>query len=210
MKVALIWENDDNLIRTCRVLRGEDGRGVLLDTLDIAPEQQPLQPWTQAARLEIRNARGAVLASQSIIVLNPEDPDTEEVKLYWVVGQSLRTETRRIPKTDAIEKAALDELLWGPAPQNTAGFTTALPSSEEVLGFAGRTAGWGPRVTLSELRVADGTAQADFSQELRAYGGGSQRASLIHAQITRTLSRFPHIRDAQITIAGERDTMLEP
>jgi hypothetical protein len=86
VSVALIWESGDNLIRTCRVLQGEDGRGVLVDNLDIAPEQQALHPWTQAARLEIRDARGAILARQSITMLNPEDPDTQEIKLYWVVG----------------------------------------------------------------------------------------------------------------------------
>jgi spore germination protein GerM len=58
--------------------------------------------------------------------------------------------------------------------------------------------------------LVDGIALADFSKELRAYGGGSLRASLIHGQITRTLLQFPHIRDVTITIEGQRDETLEP
>ena len=89
-------------------------------------------------------------------------------------------------------------------------FTTALPTPEQVLAFPGRTADWGPRVTLRSLTLADGIAVADFSKELAAYGGESRRASLIHAQITRTLLEFPAVRDVQITIDGQRDRLLEP
>ena len=89
-------------------------------------------------------------------------------------------------------------------------FTTALPTPEQVLAFPRRTADWGPRVTLRSLTLADGIAVADFSKELAAYGGESQRASLIHAQITRTLLEFPAVRDVQITIDGQRDQLLEP
>jgi spore germination protein GerM len=53
-------------------------------------------------------------------------------------------------------------------------------------------------------------AQVDFSPELQAYGDDSLRASLIHAQITRTLLQFPQVRDVRITIEGESDTLLEP
>jgi hypothetical protein len=51
---------------------------------------------------------------------------------------------------------------------------------------------------------------ADFSPELRAYGGGSLRGSLIHGQITRTLLQFSAIQDTRITIAGEPERLLEP
>src|SRR4029079_6591299 len=122
----------------------------------------------------------------------------------------LQTELRRIPKTSALEKAALDELLWGPGAYSTPGSTTALPTPQQVLAFAGRTADWEPRVTLRSLRVVEGIALADFSKELRAYGGGAVRASQIHAQVTRTLLQFPQVRDVQITIDGERDSVLEP
>jgi hypothetical protein len=210
LTLTVRWKNGDYMIRTAKILRGEDGRGVVVTSLDVPASQQPLHPWTQPAQLEISDVRGVVLARQAITVLHPDDPDTREIKLYWVVNERLRQELRRIPKPASLGPAVLEELLWGPPPHNSAGFTTALPSADEVLAFPGRTAAWGPRVTLRSLTVVDGIAQADFSAELRAYGTEPLRASLIHAQITRTLLQLPQLRDAQITIAGERDAVLEP
>jgi sporulation and spore germination protein len=210
LTATLRWADGTRLIRTSAVLQGEDSRGVLLDCLDLPPDYQPRQPWTQSAQLEISDGRGAILARQSIILLHLDDPDTREVKLYWVVDAHLKAEVRRIPKTSALDRAAVEELLWGPGVYNAAGFTTMLPTPEQVLAFPGRTADWGPRVVLRSLRLVDGIAIADFSKELRAYGGGSLRASLIHGQITRTLLQFPQVRDVRITIEGERDQALEP
>jgi hypothetical protein len=207
---VLRWENGAELKHTNTLVRGEDGRGLLISSLDLVPEQQSLQPWTQAARLEIRDARGAVLARQALRVLHRDDPDTRAVWLYWQVGDSLKGELRRVPKAAALGTAALDELLWGPAPRNAEGFKSAIPSPAEVLAFGGRTGAWGPRVVLRSATLVDGVVRADFSRELAAYGGNSLRASLIHAQITRTLSQFEDVRDVRITIEGQRDPALEP
>jgi len=210
MTAVLRWDNDQQMTRTFPVFRGEDGRGLLIGSFDIVPGQQPNQPWTQGAHLEIRNAYGAVLAQQAIRVLHHDDPDSREIDLYWLSGERLQSERRRVPRTAINGAGVLNELLWGPPPHNSAGFTTALPSPVEVLSFAGRTAEWGPRVTLRRAALVDGVAQVDFSPELQAYGDDSLRASLIHAQITRTLLQFPQVRDVRITIEGESDTLLEP
>src|SRR6185503_19527001 len=106
--------------------------------------------------------------------------------------------------------AALNELLWGPAPPNLAGFTTAIPSPEQVLGYPGREPGWGPRVTLRSLTIVDGVATADFSREMKAYGGGSVRVMLIRQQISRTLLQFPTVREVRIAIEGQTEAVLEP
>ena len=79
-----------------------------------------------------------------------------------------------------------------------------------MLSYAGREASWGPRVTLRGLTIADGIATADFSRELRAYGGGSLRVSLIRQQITRTLLQFPSVREVRIAIEGRTEGVLEP
>jgi hypothetical protein len=208
--ITVRWEDSTKLVRQSVVVQGEDGRGVLIGCVDVSPEAQSRHPWSQAAQLIIRDEHGTILAQQAVTVLHPDDPDTREVKLSWVVGTHLATERRRIPKTNALDTAAINELLWGPGMYSSVGFTTALPTPAQVLAFPGRTAAWGPRVTLRSLRVVDGIARADFSKELRAYGGGSLRASLIHGQITRTLLQFPQVRDVRITVEGERDPLLEP
>ncbi|CAA9291968.1 MAG: hypothetical protein AVDCRST_MAG26-4161 [uncultured Chloroflexia bacterium] len=56
----------------------------------------------------------------------------------------------------------------------------------------------------------NGVATADFSQELRAYGGGAARAQLIRAQITRTLLQFPSVREVRIVVEGQSDGVLQP
>jgi hypothetical protein len=184
---------------------------VLIASLVLPLEYQSQHPWTQPAQLDISDSGGAVLATQTISVLHPDDPDTQEVSLYWIEDAHLSIEKRRIPQTSTPEAAALEALLWGPAQQNAEGaWLTALPTPQQVLGFSGRTGDWGPRVTLRSLRQRDGLAIVDLSEELRAYGGDAQRASQIHAQITRTLLQFESIRDVQITIAGQRDLALEP
>jgi hypothetical protein len=210
LSVTLAWENGAKLVRQSTVRHGEDGRGVLIDSFDIPMAQRSQQPWTQAARVEISNTRG-VLAQQSVTVLHPDDPDTRAIDLYWVVGERIKAQTRRVPRMPQVEMAALEAMLWGPGENDAADSTTALPSPSEILAFPGRSAEWGPLVTLRTFTLVDGTARVDFSPELRAYGGSTMRGSLIHAQITRTLLQFTDdVSDVRITIAGENDRALEP
>jgi hypothetical protein len=210
VSVHLAWEHGLNLVQPYTLLRGEDGRGLLITTLDIPLEYRSQHPWTQSAQLEIKNGQGSVLARQALTVLHPDDPDTRIVKLYWATDTRIEAQEQPIPASSAPEVAALEQLLWGPRAQTPMPFTTALPTPEQVLGFPGRTTDWGPRVTLRSLTLTDGIALADFSKEMAAYGGESQRASRIHAQITRTLLEFPAVRDVRITIDGQRDYLLEP
>jgi spore germination protein GerM len=119
-------------------------------------------------------------------------------------------ETRRVPKTVRIGTAALEELLSGPRPGGLAGFTTAIPTPDEVLSYAGRAPDWRPRVMLRSLAIENGVATADFSPELRAYGGGAARVQLIRDQITRTLLQFPTVHTVRIAIAEQTEGVLQP
>jgi spore germination protein GerM len=56
----------------------------------------------------------------------------------------------------------------------------------------------------------DGVATADFSRELRAYGGGSLRVMLIRKQISQTLMQFPTVHTVRIAIEGQTEGVLEP
>ncbi len=207
---ALRWQDGTELAKPFTTLRGEDGRGLLVTSLDWAAESQPPQPATQPATLEIRDEAGAVLARQAITILSAGDPNTQPVMVYWVLGENLQPMTVRVLKTPRIGTAALDELLWGPPPGNLAGFSTALPTPEQVLSFAGRGADWGPRVTLRGLTIVNGVATANFSKEMAAYGGGSLRVRLIREQITRTLQQFSTVREVRIAVEGRTEGVLEP
>lgn len=207
---TLRWQDDTELVQSFPVLRGEDGNGLLVTSLNWMNEGPPPQPATQPATLEIRSPAGERLAQQKLTVLSAEDPDTQLVTVYFVLDETVQPVQRRIPKTVRIGTAALEELLWGPPPPNLAGFGTAVPLSEEVLSYPGRGPDWGPRVRLLKLTIVDGVATADFSREMRAYGGGSLRVMLIRQQIEQTLKQFPIVHTVVIAIEGETEGVLEP
>jgi hypothetical protein len=206
----LRWQDGTELMRVLPVLRGADGQGLVIGTLNWMHEGPPPRPATQPATLELLSGAGQLQARQPVTVLSADDPDTQVVTLYWVLGEDVVPVQQRVPRTVRIGAAALGELLWGPGPPNLAGFTTALPTPEQVLSYPAREPDWGPRVTLRRLTIVDGVATADFSQEMRAYGGGSLRVMLIRQQITRTLLQFPTVREVRIAIEGQVEGTLEP
>ena len=207
---ALRWQDGTELLQTFVTLQGEDGRGLLIDSLNWLSEGPPPQPPTQPATLELRNAVGEVLASQEVVVLSLDDPGTQEIVVPLLLGETVQSVRRRIPRTTEIGRATLEELLWGPFPPNLAGFGTALPAPQEVLAYAGRTDDWGPRVTLLQLTILDGVATADFSKEMQAYGGGSLRVTLIRQQIEQALLQFPTVHEVIIAIEGNTEAVLQP
>jgi hypothetical protein len=206
----LRWQDGTELMRLFPVLRGADGQGLLIGTLNWMNEGPPPQPATQPATLELVSDSGQLQAQQTITVLSASDPDTQLITLYWLLGEQVVPVQQRIPRTVRIGTAALNELLWGPGPPNLAGFTTAIPTPEQVLSYPGRAPGWGSRVTLRSLTIVDGVATADFSKELKAYGGGSLRVLRIRQQITQTLVQFPTVREVRIAIEGQAEGVLEP
>lgn len=188
------------------VIAGPDGAGLLIAAIWPPPEL-PLITM-QRAVLQIKDAAGTLLAARRLTFVGPGSPQTRQVDLYWLAGEELRPERRWVPQTPRIGAAALEELLWGPPPGS--GLTTAIPTPEQVLSYPGREADWGARVRLLGLTIRDGVATADFSQELRAYGGGSARVGAIRGQITRTLLQFPSVREVRIAIEGQTEGVLEP
>ena len=210
VSVQLRWRDGTTLQRSYTLLRGEDGRGLLIGNLDWGAIPQPPEPATQLATLEIRNSAGKVLTSQPLVVLSPDDPTTQEVILYCVVvrdAEMVVPYKTHISQTTSPATAALEELLWGPPAPTNIGYSTALPTPQQVLDYPGRRADWGPRVTLRSLSIKDGVAIADFSKELQAYGGGSVRVKLISEQITRTLQQFPGVQRVRISIEGVIDAL---
>jgi hypothetical protein len=206
----LRWQDGTELLRVFPILRGEDGQGLLIGNLNWMNEGPPPQPPTQPAILDILSTSGELQARQNVTMLSAADPDTQLVAVYWVLGEDVVPAQQRVPRTERIGTAALNELLWGPAPPNLAGFTSALPTPEQVLSYPGRGQDWGPRVTLRSLTIVNGVATADFSRELKAYGGGSLRVRLIRQQITQTLKQFPTVSEVRIAIEGQTEGVLEP
>ncbi len=223
----LRWADGTELEQRFELLRGLDGAGLLLANLAWVNMLAPPKPPTQGALLEIRDLSGGLLARRSVTVLAPGDPAARTVQVYWTVrGAELTTPQLRqvvidpgrprpghwwaLSAPERLAAGALEELLWGPPIISQVGFSTALPSPAEVLGYPGRRPDWGSRVGLQGLTITDGVATASFSPGLRAYGGGALRVQLIREQITRTLLQFPEISAVRIAIDGQVEGVLEP
>jgi hypothetical protein len=206
----LRWGDGTQLDRAFTTLEGKDGRGLLVASLDWTTEGQPPQPSTQIAELQLLNQSGAVMVQKQVTMLAANDPNTQEIEVHWILGDDFQPSTVRVVKTLAIGTTALNQLLWGPPPGNLAGFTTALPTPQEVLEYPDREEEWGERVTLRKLVIEEGVATADFSPELAAYGGDPARAQLIREQIARTLKQFSTVNEVRITVDGEVEEQLQP
>jgi len=103
--------------------------------------------------------------------------------------------TRTIPKTPAVARAALEELLKGPTDEEkTQGFLTSINSG----------------VKIQSLTIENSTAKIDFDERLEYQVGGSCRVSAIRAQITQTLKQFSTVQNVIISINGRTEDILQP
>ncbi len=103
---------------------------------------------------------------------------------------------RVVTKTQAVARAALEEMLAGPtALEVEQGYFTAMNDG----------------VKIQKLNIVNGTALVDFDDTLEAQVGGSCRVTIIRAQIKETLKQFPTVKKVVLTINGRgEDIILQP
>ena len=207
VNVVLSWVDGTKIVHANEVILGKDGRGLIVATLDL--DTNAPYPNTQQASVSVTSTDGQTLAQQQITILGPNDPNAMVTNVFWVVGEQIQVQTIRVPRTLGIGRASLEALIWGPALDTSAGYTSAIPSPKEILSYPGRSNEWGERVRLNSLAIIDGVAHADFSGELSAHPGGALSVSLIRSQIEQTLLQFSTVNSVSITINGQ-DGLLEP
>ncbi len=116
------------------------------------------------------------------------DPDASDCSKVYEVE-------RVIPKTQATARAAMIELLSGPTElEKSGGFSTNINSD----------------VTVQKISITNGVANIDFSQKMGEGVSGDCRTTAIKAQIIETLKQFPAVKDAVISIDGNKDGILQP
>lgn len=199
------------------LLRDTEGKGLLTGNLEWVNMLNPPDPPTQPAVLEVTDLNGQLLGRSGVTVLGPGDPAARTVLLYWTIkgadvivpqhrrvvidrGLPRGVEEASLSEIDRLTYATLQELLHGPPIISQVGFATAIPTPEEVLNYPGRGPGWGWRVYVISVHVANGVATVRLSPELLAYGNDAQRAQLIREQITYTLLQFPEVRAVNIRV----------
>ncbi|MDD5547371.1 MAG: GerMN domain-containing protein [Candidatus Pacebacteria bacterium] len=128
---------------------------------------------------------------------------TVKVKLYFnnnkldpeISCNKVFPAEREIIKTQALARAAVEELLKGPSQTEIEqGFST-------IINYG---------VKIQSLVIENNIARIDFNETLDNPGGGSCRVSAIRAQITQTLKQFSSVKDVIISINGETETILQP
>lgn len=201
---------DEQLALRLQLADGTVHERVVRADLGYVVETLPAPNIPGAATLEVARGDGTVVARRELRVAAPEE--TQTVKVAWLIAgehEEIVMQEKSVPRSPQVATAALNELLWGPA-VDEAGYVTALPTPDDVLGYTGRTEGWGARVRLLKLTIENGVALANFSPELRAYGGGAARVSAIRQQIERTLLQFPSVQQVVIAVDGVTEGVLEP
>lgn len=102
---------------------------------------------------------------------------------------------RIVPKTLAVGRAALEELLKGVTDvEKNAGFFTSINSG----------------VKIQSLTIENSAAKVDFDEQLEFQVGGSCRVAAIRAEITETLKQFPTVASVTISINGRTEDILQP
>ena len=115
------------------------------------------------------------------------DPEFTCVKVFPV--------EREIPKTAAVARAAVEELLKGPTEQEKAqNYITNI----------------NPGVKIQKLVIENGIAKIDFDAEMERAVGGSCRVGAIRSQITQTLKQFSNVKEVAISIDGRIEDALQP
>ena len=130
-------------------------------------------------------------------------PQTSTIKVFFNNSQldpeyscnKVFSVQRQIPKTQAVARAALEQLLQGPTDAEKAqGFFTSINSG----------------VKIQSLTIQAGTAYVDFDDQIEFQVGGSCRVSAIRAEITQTLKQFPTVSEVIISVNGRTEDILQP
>jgi hypothetical protein len=123
----------------------------------------------------------------------PSPQETTRVLAYLLRGEEVGAVAREVPRTTAVARAAIEELLKGPTETEAeAGIGgTAIPTGTRLLGL-----------TVSDSGRARGLATVDLSGEFDD-GGGSASMFARLAQVVFTLTQFPAVRAVDFEIDGE-------
>jgi germination protein M len=117
---------------------------------------------------------------------------TTTVKVYLLLGEHLVPVARVVPRTQAVARAAIEQLLTGPTnAEATAGVGSTIPDGVLLLG----------------ITIRDGLATIDLSREFES-GGGTLSMTGRLAQVVYTLTQFPTVDRVAFELDGEPVTVF--
>jgi len=113
---------------------------------------------------------------------------------YFDCSRTIAVE-RRVPKTLAVAKSAVEALLRG-------------ATQGEIN--QGSVSNINSGVRIQSLTIENNIAKVDFDEQLEFQVGGSCRVAAIRAQITETLKQFQTVDTVIISINGRTEDILQP
>ncbi len=116
-------------------------------------------------------------------------PAVTTVAVYFFRGDRLVPVQRAVPRTVAVARAALQQLLAGPTAVESAGpsgLTSTVPSGSQLL----------------DVAIADGTATVDLSGQFESGGGSASMFGRL-AQVVYTVTQFPSVTGVTFRLDGQ-------
>jgi hypothetical protein len=149
-------------------------------------ESYPRQCKTNNGKLFVENLDKITV--RAFFSSSAKDPNALNCEMVYPIA-------REISKTEAVGRAALQELLKGPtAEEKNNGFVTNINSG----------------VKIQKLTIQDGVAKVDFNDRLEYQIGGACKVTAIRAQIEETLKQFSTVSKVIISINGRTEDILQP
>ncbi len=162
------------------------------------------EPATDTGTLEVfqYSAKDGTEVDKVTIAVNFADTETMTVEAFFTTAttasdcKAVSAVTRRVPVTQAVARAALEELLKGPSTDEAdSGLGTNIPSG----------------TTLRSVSIENGVATVEFSEGLDSMVSGSCNVSVIRSQIEETLKQFTSVTSVVILVEGKDvDEVLQP
>lgn len=116
-------------------------------------------------------------------------PAVTTFAVYFFRGDRLVPVERTVPRTVAVARAALQQLLAGPTPVESAGaagLSSTVPTGSRLL----------------DVAIADGTATVDLSGQFESGGGSASMFGRL-AQVVYTVTQFPSVTGVTFRLDGQ-------
>ncbi|MFH0873550.1 MAG: Gmad2 immunoglobulin-like domain-containing protein [Candidatus Komeilibacteria bacterium] len=164
------------------------------------------QPKGKIGTVEVfsHSAKDGSEINKTVVPVRFADVESQTVRVFF--GNSVKDPNvpdcakvfpveRRIAKTTAVARAALEQLLMGTSFNDlNQGYFTSINSG----------------VVINSLTIDKGVAKVDFNDLLQAGVGGSCRVTAIRSQIEATLKQFSTVKTVVLSINGQSADILQP
>lgn len=122
----------------------------------------------------------------------PGTVQTTALSVYFLRGEDVGPVLREVPATQAVARAAIEQLLAGPAAgEASTGLSSSIPAGTRLL----------------SISISDGVATVDLSGEFDS-GGGTLSMQARLAQVVYTLTQFPTVSSLIFRLDGQETTVF--